>query len=143
MSVLSANIGLAANYLVSREVVKSDFIDKLDGTDSNLIKSLAHDRGAGISSLVVFVEEEIENYKDANDPDAEFHYAINAAMKNMAQWLALQSKSVFEGFLNSGLKVWVYVELWIDGDQLDMSFPSQLLAECGRLEMSIDMATND
>ncbi|WP_444929153.1 hypothetical protein ACJJIF_15075 [Microbulbifer sp. SSSA002] len=143
MAIVNANIGLAANYLDGRKVRKSDFVDKLNSIDSPDIKGVIYNRVAGLSSIIVFIEDELSNYHDQKDPDAAFEQALAFGIDKFTDWLKTQESSLFKTLKNNQLKVWVFIELWIEDDQLDINFPPKLLTECGRLNISIDIVTND
>lgn len=143
MAILNANIGLAANYCDDRGVEKADFIERVKGIDNPEVKEIACDRGVGLSSLIVFLEEELHSFEDRDDPDEAFDQAIIDGMNKIADWLKLQDSIIFDNFRQVGLKVWIFVELWIEDDQLALKLPPHLLSECGRLNISIDIVTND
>lgn len=143
MAILSANIGLAASFLDQSKVSKENFIKLLHEVDSPNIKEVIYSRPSGLSSLVVFFEDEISNYESREYPDDAFEIAIRTELLNITEWLSKQTVDSFKSFEASGLKVWMFFEFWIENVQLDISLPPNLLAECGRLNITIDIVTND
>ena len=94
MAIVSANIGLTANYLDTRSVSRIDFIDFLQNIDDDLIKEITYNREGGMSSLIVFIEDELSRYED--DPEESFLEAIDNDLNQVALWLSQQQQCVFE-----------------------------------------------
>lgn len=45
--------------------------------------------------------------------------------------------------MHKGLSINVFVDLWIDQDQLDLSFPPEFLFACGKAGLGIEIISND
>lgn len=143
MAIEHINIGLAANFMDEREVFRSDFIDQLKNINHSSIKETASDRGSGLSSLIVFMEKGLPEFESSDDPYLALEEEFSKNSIEIAEWLNMQDAKTFEKLANGGLKVWVFIEMWIESDQLDLKLPPNLLFECGRLNLSVEIVTNE
>jgi hypothetical protein len=68
---------------------------------------------------------------------------VEVQLRRAAQWLSSRPPGVFDSLRAQGLKLDVFVGGWIDGDQMDLSFPPEFLLACGQAGLGIEIYTND
>lgn len=142
MSLQSITISLRAYYSDGRNVTSERFISPLDIGASDAVEVLS-DRGMWASALVVFVRMHLSDYSASAEPYEVFAAALSGKLKDITGWLDRQSPDAFQQMRSGDLVTDLFLDAWIDGDQLDLTLPTSLLVACGRLGLSIGMITND
>jgi len=115
-----------------------EFLNRLviEPTD-NIEKVKAHNHRADLMSI------ELSEFSKAEEPTEAFVYELDIRLKHVARWLERQPKTLFSDLRHSGFRTHVLFTGWIDGDQLDLRLPPELLRICGELGLGIEIITND
>jgi hypothetical protein len=142
VSLQSITISLRAYYDDGRNVASERFISPLDIVDSEVVEVLS-DRGMWASALVVLVRMRLSDYSASAEPYEVFSAALSGKLEDIAVWLDRQSPDAFRQMRSEDLVTDLFLDAWIDDDQIDLALPASLLAACGRLGLSIGMITND
>jgi hypothetical protein len=143
MAIQGVNVSLRAYHREWGKVGSGDFIRSLQITDSDLIVEAQSDVGSSKMAVVALVETQISDYSASPEPYEAFAEAIKSKLGHVATWLDKRPLEGFDRARQEGLTVDLLVELWINDDQMELSFPSSFLAACGRLGLNIEMITND
>jgi hypothetical protein len=67
---------------------------------------------------------------------------LQEPLRQAAAWLSLRRERIEQCRAN-GFEVGILVNGWIDGDQMDLSFPPEFLLACGQAGLEISIVTND
>ncbi len=142
MAVQGISVSLRGHYADGRNVTAAEFLTPLQLSPSEKIVEAVADRGKWKSALVVLSRRRIADYKDVPEPHEALAAAIRSDFEQAAGWLDAHHAGI--GMMRrEGLEVDLFLDLWIDEDQLELSCPSSLLLTCGRLGLTIEMITND
>ncbi len=95
------------------------------------------------ASLIVFSELECQADPGNTERSMLFAANIERAFEQIAAWLNDRPSKGVRSLQQSGLKVNLFIGLWIDNDQLDLSLPPSFLQACGRQNLRIEIITND
>src|SRR5262245_27492510 len=142
MAVQGISVSLRGHYPDGRNVSSTEFLAPLQLSQSEKIVEAVADRGKWKSALVVLSRRRVADYKDMAEPHEALAAAIQSDFEHAARWLEAHGAGI-EGVRRDGLEVDLFLDLWIDDDQLELSYPSSLLLTCGRLGLKIEMVTND
>ncbi|MCL4806864.1 MAG: hypothetical protein KJ062_03570 [Thermoanaerobaculia bacterium] len=146
MAIKYAWVGLRATPQGGSGVTSLGFLDLLGaavGVDG--VVAVTADRGVGYSALISFFEGREEDFPGVDDlsPAAALEDAIGIALASAARWLSARPADLFERLAGSGLNVDLFLDLWIDQDQLELRLPADLLLACGQRGLPISTITND
>ncbi len=142
MAVQGISVSLRGHYGDGRNVTAAQFLDPLQLARSEKIVEAVADRGKWKSALVVLSRRRVADYKDVAEPHEALAAAMQSDFEQAARWLEGHHAGI-ETMRREGLTVDLFLDLWIDEDQLELSYPSSLLLTCGRLGLRIEMVTND
>ena len=140
MALQTASVSLRAYFADGRSVT-GDFLGNL-AVDHEAIVEVIADRGPWQSALLVLARRNSEDYEGEADPQERLGEVLRQDLERAAAWLAQQVEGV-ASLRSAGLEVDVFVDSWIDQDQLDWSFPGAFLLACGQAGLPIRMVTND
>ena len=141
MALQNIEISLRAHRKDGQNVSAAEFIEPLRGIEAAI--EAVSDRGRWQSGLVVLARLGLSEFSTEEEPSEAFYSRLTADLERAASWLQQQSVDVFDAFKKAGLTVDLFLDLWIDADQMDLSIPSLLVRAGGRLDLSIQMITND
>lgn len=140
MALQTASVSLRTYFEDGRSVT-GDHLSKLALNHEAILEAIA-DRGPWQSALVVLARRNSEDYEGEADPQERLGEVLRQDLERAAAWLEEQSEGI-DTLRAAGLQVDVLVDLWIDQDQLDWSFPGPFLLACGQTGLPIRMVTND
>ena len=144
MAVTQLRVVLSAYYPDGRPIDIEHFITGLGVSDVPYeIYGGGQDSSAGglrITSLDLADFEEPIHRPEAHD---DYERAIRDRLLAFATWLSRVPTANVLHLRSDGLKVWVIVNLWIDGDQMDFRLPPPLAAELGRLDLELYILSNE
>lgn len=127
----------------SHNVAAEDFVDDLVLSAEDAIEGVYSNGGRGATSRVAFRLVHLYDFEDAEEPTEDFAAAVQERILQVAEFLDRQSPSVFDQFRERGLKVYLYMEVRMDQDQMQLTLPSRLLSACARLDLGIELISND
>jgi len=107
------------------------------------IHSLKHGSSAWEASIITFYEDELIAYKSETEPNEIFVASIEAAFTRITNWLNQRSIEKLNDLRSNGVKIDIFIGLWIDNDQFDLQLPPAFLSACGRLDLKIDIISNN
>ena len=142
MSLQAATVSLRGFYRDGRNVSPGVFLVPLDLSPSDSIVETTCDRGPWQSALVVFSRRRIGDFRSASEPHEAFAAALASDLLNLETWLEAHGRQV-AAVKASGVEMDVFLDLWIEQDQLEICLPPPLLLACGQLDLKIEMITND
>jgi hypothetical protein len=143
MAVLSISISLRAWHREGRPVRFDEFFGRLSFASTDPTIERSESVGEWQAARLVFVALQADDFKNAQEPAEAFAAALRFGLDEMARWLLRQSSDVFDKMRQTGLKVDVFIRVWIDQDQLDLDLPAELLGACGAHGLGVSIITND
>jgi hypothetical protein len=143
MAVQNVSISLQAVHRDGGNVSREEFIHPLDIKSTDKIVQIFSDRGKWASGLVVFFQGDISEFAASLEPRESFAEQIKSTLDYIALWLDERPPGAIESLIRNGLELSLFIPLWIDQDQMELSLPPCLLLACGRLAIKIEMITND
>lgn len=142
MAVLQANIFVriykhGASF-VSRDEIETTFnLEELEK-----VAQIHYGNSPYQSTLIEFLNLDLSNFDSEFEPSEKFFEQISIAQQNLVNWLNKQSlEPIAKLKTNNGIDI--FIELWIDQDQMEWKLPSSLLLACGRLNLDIEFISND
>lgn len=144
MSIQAASVSLRLYRPGEGVVALSDLAPlNLDPQD-NEVRELVAGRGPGATALVSFFRATLEDYSNSGvDADGAFDTDLNEAFANAGRWILRRPSESFLELTKGGLRYDLFMDFWIDQDQLDLVFAPGLLLACGERNIGIKMITND
>lgn len=141
MALRDIQVSLLAHKEDGQGVSAAEFIEPLRGIE--MVVETTSDRGLWQSALVVLVRLRVSDFLEEEEPAEVFFARLTADLERTASWLEQQSIDIFETFRRNGLTVVLFLNLWIDSDQMELSLPASLMRAASHLGLSIEMITND
>jgi hypothetical protein len=137
--IQSMEVSLGAHFPSRKVIAEGDFLAHLN-VGSHRTGSSTDPGGAAWVDLFSHRFADFAGHLDAPD---HFDVAVAKSMVDTAAWLGQHSEDLFEGFHERGLKVALYVNMWIDQDQIDLTLSPNLTLACGRRGVRIQFITNE
>ena len=142
MAIQNISVMLTA-YENNTILTGSDFIVPLGLLETDKILEISEGGISGQSSCVVFFNSSINDFSDESEPDDALHSAIQDAFEYITNWVEQRDAKTWIGFQEKGLKVQVFIDMWIDQDQVEMKFSPKFLLACSKNGIGIEFITND
>lgn len=148
MSVGSILIGLQASRGDGRGVTAAEFIAPLT-IRSDEVEATFSDGGAWASGMVYFAVVRYNDYDnvdktaDAGAQTEAFFRGVMEAFLATSEFLDRRSPEVIAVMRATGLSLRLFVEVRMDQDQMELEFPPELLAACGRHSLQLYVMSND
>ena len=147
MSVGSVLIGLQASGR-DRGVSASEFLNPL-AIQPGEVEAAQADGGAWASGMVYFAVvrysafAHVDTSADAGAQSIAFEAGIAEAFRTAARFLDRRPPAVTAAMRAAGLSLRLFVEVRMDQDQMELEFPPELLAACGRHALGVYVISND
>lgn len=147
MSVGSVLIGLQASGRRDG-VTAAEFLDPLAIQPSE-VEGTRADGGAWASGMVYFAVvryggfAHVDTSADAGAQSDAFHADVVEAFRAAGRFLDRRSPAVTAAMRAAGLSLRLFVEVRMDQDQMELDFPPELLAACGRHSLGVYVISND
>ena len=141
-------ITLQASREDGRGVTGSEFLAPLNIQVSE-VEATRADGGAWASGMVYFAVVRysefagVDSTVDAGAQSEAFFAAVVDAFRTTAGFLDRRQPEVTAGLRAAGLSLRLFVEVRMDQDQMELEFPPELLAACGRHGLGIYVISND
>lgn len=143
MSIISLDVLLHCYHKDGHNIKHDDFIGLLEGITDSCVSDSVADNGEDAASYLVLLSLNVSQFEREEEPYEAFSAEMTHGFELMAEWLNKQSSEVFEKLRNNDFKVSLFIDMWIDQDQLQLSLPARLLSSCARLEIGIEAISND
>jgi hypothetical protein len=148
MAVGSVLIGLQASRGDGRGVTSAEFLDPLNIQPGD-VEATRADGGAWASGMIHFAIvrysafAHIDTSADAGAQSEAFFAGVVAAFRAAARFLDERPASVTAAIRAAGLSLRLFVDVWMDQDQMELELPPELLAACGRHGLGAYVISND
>jgi hypothetical protein len=148
MSVGSVLIALQASRKDGRGVRADEFLEPLY-IQPGEVEATAADRGVWSSGMVyiaVVRYSSFGNVDDSVDAGAQseaFERGIAEGFRIAGRFLDRRHPEITAGMRAAGLSLRLFVEVRMDQDQMELEFPAEFLAQCGRHGLSLYVISND
>jgi hypothetical protein len=87
--------------------------------------------------------DHVDKSIDAGAQSEAFFAATVEAFRATARFLDRRSPAVTAAQRAAGLSLRLFVEIRMDQDQMELEFPSEVLAACGRHGLGLSLISND
>ncbi len=147
MSVGSVLIGLQASC-GSSGVTSEEFLVPLE-IDPGEVESARADGGAWASGMVCFAVVRYSDYSnidtsaDAGAQSIAFENGIADGFRKAASFLSERQPQVTAQMRSAGLQLRLFVEIRMDQDQMELSFPPEFVAACAQHALTVYIISND
>ena len=148
MSVGSVLIGLQASGGDGQGVTTAEFIEPF-AIRPGEVEATRADGGAWASGMVYFAVirysdfDHVDKSADAGVQSIAFEAGIAEAFRTASRFPDLRSSAVTTAMRAGGLSLRLFVEVRMDQDQMELEFPPELLAACGRHGLGVYVISND
>jgi hypothetical protein len=148
MAVGSVLIGLQAARDDGRGVTSAEFLDPLN-IQPGEVEATRADGGAWASGMIYFAIvrysafAHIDTSVDAGAQSEAFFAGVVEAFRSAARFLDERPPSVTAAVRAAGLSLRLFVDVWMDQDQMELELPAELLAACGRHGLGAYVISND
>jgi len=120
----------------------STFFSSL-GVDPPSGSLLSPSQSAWQSARVELFSLSMKEVEGAAEPSEEFAARTQQSFGRAAAFLAKCKVEGLERWRLSGKTADVFIGGWLTNEQFDLVIPAQFLSECGRLQLPIQICTND
>jgi hypothetical protein len=141
MAVGSVLVALQASAAAGRGTRPEDFVLPLQILDGDGVASARAVEGG--SSIVEFSAVRLRDFQHDDEPSAAMFRYLDQAFELAAGFLNRRAPELFAAFRASGLQVRLFVDVWMDQDQMELTFPPHLIAACARQGIGIFLISND
>jgi hypothetical protein len=148
MSVGSVLIGLQASRKDGLGVTSGEFLTPLDIQPGEVEMTRA-DGGAWESGMVYFAVvrysafSHVDTSADAGAQSEAFFAGIVEAFRAAGRFLDRRQPDVLDWMRAVGLSLRLFIDVRMDHDQMELEFPPEFLAACGRHRLGIYLISND
>ncbi len=148
MSVRSVLIGLQASRKDGRGVTSAEFLAPLD-IQSGEVEGIRADGGpwaSGMVYLAVVHDSEfahVDTRTDAGAQSEAFSIGVVEGFRAAGLFLDQRPTEVVAAIRAAGVSLRLFVELRMNQDQMELEFPPELLAACGRHGLGVYVISND
>jgi len=141
MAVGSVLIALQASASGRTGTRPEDFIVPLTVAQDDGVASARVVEGG--SSLVEFPSVRLGDFRAADEPSEAMFRQVQETFRVVGRFLDRRPSEMFAAFRAAGLAVRLYVEVWIDQDQMEVTLPPDLVVSCARHGIGIFVISND
>jgi hypothetical protein len=148
MSVGSVLIALQASRGDGQGVTSGEFLAPLN-IQPGEVETVHADGGAWASGMVYFSVVRLSAFAGVGDPadpgaaTEAFFAGVAEAFRAAGRFLDRRQPEVTAGLRTAGLFLRLLVEIRMDQDQMELEFPPELLAACGRHGLGVYVISND
>jgi hypothetical protein len=141
-------IALQASRRDGRGVTSAEFLEPLN-IQPGEVESVQADVGSWAAGLVYFAIirysafAHIDTSADAGAQSEAFFAGVIEAFRVAARFLDQRPPSITAGMRAAGLSLRLFVEVRMDQDQMELEFPPEILAACGRHGLGVFVISND
>jgi hypothetical protein len=95
------------------------------------------------ASRIVFLDLSSGSFKTLEEPSEGFYDALLQSLLVAAAWLANVSAETMKSLRQSGLMIDVFFDISLDDNQIQLKIPPELSLQLGRLELPVEILSND
>jgi hypothetical protein len=148
MSVSSVLIGLQASHDDGDNVSAAAFLDPFDIRPGDVESTVADagDEAAGMIYFAVVQHSDfahVDKSSDAGSQSEALFAGIEKAFRATARFLDQRSPEITASVRAAGLSLRMFIEIRMDQDQMELDFPPEFLAACGRHGLGVYVISND
>lgn len=148
MTVSQVLIGLQASRADGRGITRDEFIVPwmIERGEVEFASATGAPWRSGMLTLAVIRYEDFERVDDATDAGAAssaFLADLMAKFREAARFLERRTPEMTAALRASGMSLRIFVEVRMNEDQMDIEFPPEFLAACGRHSLGVYLITND
>jgi hypothetical protein len=142
MSVGSILIGLQASRKDGQGVTSAEFLAPL-AIRTGEVEATCADGGEWTSGMVYFAVvrhcdfDHVDKSADAGAQSEAFFAAGVDALRTAGRFLDARSPEVTAAMRAAGVSLRLFIEIRMDDDQMELEFPPEFLAACGRHGLGI------
>jgi hypothetical protein len=125
-----------------QNIGRAEFVDTVRA-DPAEADSVTFDRGPHSASNVKFRPVRLREYRTAADPYEAFAAALTAHFREIGRWIDARPNGGFDRVRAGGITVRLFIDVWMDQDQMDVELPVELLAGCARAGLPMFLISND
>lgn len=140
MAIKSVEL-LFRGYSQTARINAQRFVEALGFADDPEVIQVIYDEGHQLGVRAVFARLSTEQF-DVEYPDDALENEFATLLERLGHWLHAKEDRIGT-MRRAGVEMDVFVDLWIDQDQVDLAFPAVLLRECGRQELTLKVVSND
>jgi len=144
----SVLIALQASRRDGRGVTNAEFLEPLN-IQPNEVEGVQANAGSWAAGLVYFAIirygafAHIDTSADAGAHFEAFFAAVIEAFRVAARFLDQRPPSITAGMRAAGLSLRLFVDVRMNQDQMELEFPPEILAACGRHGLGLYVISND
>jgi hypothetical protein len=149
MAVGSVKIALRASRTDGRRVLSSEFLTPL-AIQPGEVQGTRADGGAWAASGMVYLglvrHTDFDHVDTSFDDGAQteaFLAGCGDALRAAARFLDARAPEVTAAMRAAGISLRLLVEVRIDANRMELEFPPELLAACGRHGLSLSVLASD
>jgi hypothetical protein len=124
------------------EPTGSRFLELVAWTPATGFEAEASD-SAWRSALIHLFALSIEDCQPGTESYEEFGARMAVGLKRAAEWLNSLSPEALDQWRALDKRADIFIGGWMNDDQFDLTLPPEFLLACGRLELPIEICTND
>lgn len=148
MSVSSILIGLQGSRKDGQGVTAAEYLGPLKIQSSEVVATNA-DGGSWAAGMVYIAVvrysdfAHVDSSTDAGAQSEAFHAGVVTAFRVAGQFLDRRPLEVLAALRAVGLSLRLLIDVRMDDDQLELEFPPEMLAACGRHRLGVYLISND
>lgn len=142
MAIQNINISLRA-LKTGTALSAADFISQLNILESDKIIEMSEGGIAGQSAYVDFLNSQISDYLNYEEPDVEIQNEIQQTLNYIADWIKQRPIEIWQNFAESQLKVEIFIDVYIDQNQFEIELTPDFLLICSQNKIGLGIITND
>ncbi len=143
MAVYSIKISLQSSSIDGGNIADEHFVKALAITSEDLINSVVSNRGKWATSSVIFPIIRLNDYANESEPSEVMFQKVRLTLNTIAGFLDRRPIEMMDSIKGRGLNVSLFIDVWMDQDQMELTLPPLLLKACGRHDLEIVMISND
>ena len=143
VAVYSVLIALQSSHKDLRNIAYADFVGALEIGPEDQVESTVSDGGMSAASVVVLSITRFRDFSHQPQPWDAMDAQLVSNVKAVANFLDRRPVALFEDFRRRGLNVKLFIDVWMDQDQMGFDFTPELLKACGRVGIGISLISND
>jgi hypothetical protein len=140
MSLDHIAVTLLAEHKNQQNITRDQFVSRLSFDSLRENFTTRSDAGSGITSAVTILPISVEEFVMDNDEIYEsFYKRLNVLLLNVTVWLSNQPQSVFNDMRENGLRLWLFINIILSDNQIELHLLPDLMSVCARLGLEIDI----
>jgi hypothetical protein len=97
----------------------------------------------GQSARIILIELESATFHADSDPSEAFAASLGASFTSACHFLSSIPANATQRVREAGIQLDLFIEIWMDNNQLDLELPSTFMGELARLRLPLKILSND